>query len=192
MTTRLLVPYQEARSRIRHADLLLFRRRGLIAAVGRGIHSHAAMAAWWDDDLFCLEVREWYGGRAVTLSSQVLRRPGQIDVYHLTSWSAISYQQSADIRHQAARWMRRLCGTPYGYLGILEAALYHAPLVRCLVPPQIDDTATSTHPPFCSQAIAMAYRLGGGVDPVPGLADRITEPADLARSSLFGYAFTIQ
>ena len=39
----------------------------VIAIAGRGRHSHAAKAAWWGDDLFCLEVREWHGGRAVTL-----------------------------------------------------------------------------------------------------------------------------
>ena len=62
--------------------MLLFRRRGLIAIAGRGEHSHAAKAAWWGDDLFCLEVREWHGGRAVTLESQVAKFPGRIDVYH--------------------------------------------------------------------------------------------------------------
>ncbi len=29
---------------------------GLIAVAGRGEYSHAAKAAWWDDDLFCLEM----------------------------------------------------------------------------------------------------------------------------------------
>jgi len=51
---RVVVPYAEARSLIRDADLLLFRRRGLISIAGRGEHSHAAKAAWWGDDL-----RQW-------------------------------------------------------------------------------------------------------------------------------------
>ena len=68
---RRFVVYHEAREQIQDGDLLLYRRRGVISAVGRGEHSHAAKAAWWEHDLFCLEVREWYGGRAVTLSSQV-------------------------------------------------------------------------------------------------------------------------
>ena len=71
----------EGRSKIRDADLLLFRRRGLISIAGRGKHSHAAKAAWWGNELMCLEVREWYGGRAVTVASQVKRCPGAIDVY---------------------------------------------------------------------------------------------------------------
>ena len=75
------VPFREAASRVRDGDLLLFRRRNLIAIAGRGEHAHAAKAAWWGDDLFCLEVREWHGGRAVTLSSQVQKFPGRVDVF---------------------------------------------------------------------------------------------------------------
>jgi hypothetical protein len=72
----------DARDQVCDGDLLLFRRRGLIATAGRGTHSHAAKVAWWGEDLFCLEVREWYGGRAVTLESQVRKFPGPIDLYH--------------------------------------------------------------------------------------------------------------
>ena len=75
------VLYDDAREQIAEGDLLLFRRRGLISIAGRGVHSHAAKAAWWDGDLFCVEIREWFGGRAVTLSSQVERYPGRIDVF---------------------------------------------------------------------------------------------------------------
>ena len=72
--TRLL-PLTHARHRISDGDLLLFRRRSLISIAGRGTHSHAAKAGWWDGELFCLEVREWHGGRAVTLESQVKSSP---------------------------------------------------------------------------------------------------------------------
>jgi hypothetical protein len=37
----------------------------------------------------------------------------------------------------------------------------------------------------------MADRLGGGVDPVENLPDRLTEPADLARSPFYRYRFTL-
>src|ERR1043165_2196205 len=101
----LLARYRDIRHEILDGDLLLVRRRGLISIAGRGAHSHAAKAAWWRssapavgrsrqpdalefamaagnrDILFCLEVRELHGGRAVTLSSQVKRFPGRIDVF---------------------------------------------------------------------------------------------------------------
>ena len=57
--------------------------------------------------------------------------------------------------------------------------------------PETDDKAVDSRPPFCSHACAMADRIGGGVDPVPHLADRLTEPADLARSPFYRYLFTL-
>jgi hypothetical protein len=45
------VPYRQAREHVLDSDLLLFRRRGLISIAGRGDHSHAAKAGWWEDDL---------------------------------------------------------------------------------------------------------------------------------------------
>ena len=60
-----------------------------------------------------------------------------------------------------------------------------------LARPSLDDEQPSRRPPFCSEACAMADRVGGGVDPVPQLADRLTEPADLARSPFYRYRFTL-
>ncbi len=179
--------WADAREQIADADLLLFRRRGLIAVAGRGRHNHAAKAAWWGDELFCLEVREWFGGRAVTLASQVARFPGRIDVYAANPEGRWPEYDPAG----AIRFMRRLAGCPYGYGAALGAALLHLPGVRLLVRPDVDDEAVDHRPPFCSHACAMADRLGGGVDPVPHLADRLTEPADLARSPFYRYRFTL-
>jgi hypothetical protein len=184
---RTFIRYSEVRREIRDGDLLLYRRRGLISIAGRGDHSHAAKAAWWGNDLFCLEVREWVGGRAVTLSSQVIRWPGRIDVYAANPddrWPRYD-------RAGATRFMRRLCGCRYGYLNIALAALLHLPVARLLLRANVEDDAHDRRPPFCSQACAMADRLGGGVDPVTHLADRLTEPADLARSPFYEYRFTL-
>jgi len=179
--------YQDVRHEIRDGDLLLFRRRGFIAVAGRGVHVHAAKAAWWYEDLFCLETRWLVGSRAVTLSSQVRRYPGQIDVFEVNPdrrWPEYD-------RRGAARFMRRLAGRSYGYAGLVGAALLHLPVVRWFVRPDTADRARDHRPPFCSQACAMADRIGGGVDPVPHLADRLTEPADLARSPFYRYRFTL-
>jgi len=181
------VCYADVRHTIQDADLLLFRRRSMISIAGRGVHSHAAKAVWWDTDLFCLEVRELCGGRAVTLSSQVERCAGGIDVFETNPddrWPEYD-------RQGAAEFMRRLCGCPYGYAGVLLAGLLHLPVVRWFVRPNVADRVFDRRPPFCSQACAMADRIGGGVDPVPQLADRITEPADLARSPFYRYRFTL-
>jgi hypothetical protein len=185
------VKLTDVAAEIRDGVLLLFRGRGLIARLigtaGRSDYTHAARAVWWGNDLFCCEVRELRGGRAVTLESQVRRFPGAIDVFEANP----SNRWREYNRRGAVRFLRRLAGCDYGYLGVLQAALRHAPLWRFLVRPDSDDKRVTDQPPFCSQASTMADRLGGGVDPVPHLADRLTEPADLARSPFFRYRFTL-
>ncbi len=181
------VPYRHARHQVRDSDLLLFRRRGLISIAGRGDHSHAAKAAWWNEDLFCLEVREWKGGRAVTLSSQVRCFPGRIDVYQTNPDERWPHYDRA----KATRAMRRLTGCGYGYWGVAAASLLHLPLLRLLVSADVRDDEYDPRPPFCSQACAMSDRVGGGVDPVSHLADRLTLPGDLARSPFYRYLFTL-
>ena len=188
---RQLVNLSQHARQIRSGDLLLFRGRGflsrMIGIAGRSPYTHAARAAWWDDLLYCCEVRELRGGRAVTLESQVRRYPKQIDVFETNPgcrWPQYD-------RQGALRYIRRLAGCDYGYVGVLRAAVRHLPLWRCLLRPVINDNEVTRRPPFCSQACAMADRLGGNVDPVPQLADRLTEPADLARSPFYRYRFTL-
>lgn len=190
--------YQKARRWIRSGDLLLLRRgrwwpHRLIAAGGRSLYVHAAMAAWWHQDLMCLEMVWGRGGRAVCLSHQVRRCPGRWDVYTLQPVGS----QKVD-RLLAVRAMRRLTGTPYGWQALVRLIWRHLPMVRWLLPPPAEDPpiVLADQPPlplepmFCSQAVVWAYRLTG-VDPVPNLPDRLTEPGDLARSPLFRYRFTL-
>ena len=181
----------QSASQINDGDLLLFRGRGLVSRLigvaGRSTYTHAARAIWWGDILFCCEVRELKGGRAVTLESQVRKYPGLIDVFETNPgerWPKYDRAGALDT-------MRRLAGCDYGYFGVLRAALWHLPLWRCLVRPDMNDQQVTSEPPFCSQACVMADRLGGRVDPVPHLADRVTEPADLARSPFYRYRFTL-
>ena len=184
---RNFVRLRDVASQLRDGDLLLFRRRGLISIAGRGVHSHAAKLAWWDETPFCVEVREWHGGRAVTLASQVARNPGRIDVFRANPGGRWPEYDAA----ASSRYMRRLAGCDYGYASVVTAALLHLPIVRTFITAEVEDEASDRRPPFCSQACAVADRLAGGVDPVPHLADRLTEPADLARSPFYEYAFTL-
>ena len=190
MTQQNIQPYSEVRSQIRDGDLLLFRGRGFVSRVigvaGRSSYTHAGMACWWHDELFLLEVQRT-GGRAVLLSRQVEKYPGQWNVF----WTEPKEGPFVYDRAGSTRFMRRLCGCDYGFAGLATAALLHLPFVRCFVRPDTDDQARDRRPPFCSQACAMAYRIGGGVDPVPELADRLTEPADLSRSPFFRHRFTL-
>ena len=182
-----VIPYSEVRHTIRDADLLLFRRRNriarMIAVAGRSPYVHAAMAGWWKDRLMCVEMTSG-GGRAQLLSNLVARWPGVIDVYQANA------TRRRFSRERALRAMIGITGKQYGWLNLFRAALLHTPVCRFLVSPDMNDVDASTWPPFCSQAVSIADRQGG-VDPVPNLADRLTEPADLGRSAFYGYRFTL-
>jgi len=179
------VCYTTARSKIRDGDLLLFRpRRGLfgrlIAKAGRSEYSHAGMAAWWRRRLMCLETIQGRGGRAVLLSNVVASSPGRIDVYA----AGEPFDRTA-----AVEAMIEITGRRYGWWSLVRTAVIHLPVARLFVRPNTDDAADGSLP-VCSQAVARAVRAGG-VDPVPNLADRLTEPGDLARSVFFRYRFTL-
>jgi hypothetical protein len=181
----------DAVSQIRSGDLLLFRGRGLIAsligAAGRSEYTHVAKAIWLEDVPFCAEVRELKGGRIVTLASQVAKFPGLIDVFEANPGNRWKEYRRKD----AVRYLLRLAGCDYGYGAILRSAMGHLPVVRCFLAPDMNDAAADNRPPYCSAAVAAADRFGG-VDPVPNCADRVTEPADLARSPFYRYRFTLK
>jgi hypothetical protein len=179
--------YADARREIRDGDLLLFRPRGLvwraIAVAGRSDYTHAAMAGWWGDRLMNVEMTSG-GGRSQLLSNIVEQWPGVIDVYQANA------EHRRFSRRKALAAMIAITGKPYGKWNLFRASLYHMPFVRFMVSPDANDLETTPYPPFCSQAVSMACRAGG-VDPVPDLADRLTEPADLARTTFFQYRCTL-
>jgi hypothetical protein len=187
MNTPTHVHYADVRDAIRDADLLLFRRRNrigrLIAVAGRSQYVHAAIAGWWHDRLMCVEMTAG-GGRAQLLSNTVRRWPGAIDVYQANA------MRRRFSRRRALLAMIQITGRRYGWANLLRAALLHTALLRFLARPDTNDLDNSTWPPFCSHAVSMAHRAGG-IDPVPNLADRLTEPGDLARSPFFEYRFTL-
>lgn len=188
----MMVALEDVASEIATADLLLFRGSGIISkairTVSRGIHSHAAKASWHNGRLMCLEVREFRGGRAVTLESQVARYPGRIDVFRVNAqgrWP--EYDRDA-----ADEFMWGLTGVSYGYGSIMASAMMHLPIVRWMVDPPTADEVFDTRLPVCSAACAMADGWAGKVDPVPNLASWAVTPADLARSMFYQYLFTLQ
>jgi hypothetical protein len=197
---RRAVKLAEAAVLIQTGDLLLFRRvpfcwsrpstwpSKLIAAAGRSEYTHAAKVAWAFGELWCLEVREFKGGRIVTLASQVALYSGHIDVFE-ANWKQCFPEFD---RVGVVKYMAQFAGCAYGWKAIAKAALLHLFFARTRVKPNMDDQSFSSDPPFCSQACAMADRFGGGVDVVPFLADQITEPADLARTTFYRYRCTLE
>jgi len=184
-------PLSRVSGMIQDGDLLLYRSGGLIARmisrIGRGRYSHAAKVARWGDDLFVIDTWMFHGGDIRLLSADVRAIPGQIDVYGANAQNIPRYDAQATINY-----MRELVDRPYGWWSLLKAAFWHLPLVRLLVTPNINDEHFDSHPPYCSQWVAMAERIAGGVDVVPRLADKLTEPNDLARSRFYDYLVTLE
>ncbi len=163
-------------------DLLLYRAPShgvgrIIAWAGRGAYSHAAIAGWWGHTLMSIGMREFRGGIAVPLKREVSKYPQRIDVYTVNG---------PICPYGAVEAMKSLLGNPYGWRSIWRAIGIRLGIV---VPCTDDDDQHVQRD--CSAAVSYAYRVGGGADPVPELADCDTEPSDLARSRLFSYRFTL-
>lgn len=167
--------YLTARPRIRTGDVLLWRRtwrpsNRLIAWMGGTEYCHASMAVWWRcvggrGVLMCVDTVQGQGGRAVTLSSQVERWPGRIDVYRPVP------PYDGGLASQDAV---RAAGEPYGWGSLGMATL------RRFLRTALTDDGLNGGVPFCSQLVSRAARVGGR-DPRPGLADCCTEPGHLAK-----------
>lgn len=176
-------------------DVLLFRGTGwlswLIGRAGESPYTHAAMVSWRSDghgdwQPYCLETREWIGGRAVTLRSQVDRYPGQIDVYRVKT---MARPVSGSLR-PATAYMWEATGRDYGWWEVFYAALRHLPFWRWTIEPDVNDDTPRDSLPFCSQLVDRALREVG-IDLCPNQSDRITEPGDLSRSALLEYRYTL-
>jgi len=212
----ILVPYHEAKQYIKEADILLFRGEGLISWLikryGSGVHSHAGMAHWDGNNLECVEFREFKGARSVSLKSQVETHPNNIDIFRpaysinhntFSGWPLNEEQRSIKVTYETGKRvnnltpdkareitdvMVELTGLPYGWKNFWKLGKHYLPFCRLAEQNVKDDDPTDVF--VCSTAVAYAYRKAY-VDPVPYLADSAVTPADLARSSLFQYQFTI-
>ena len=201
----MIIPYAQARELIQEADVLLF-HGGKFPSIGwvistytSGLHSHAAIASWDGDSLDCVEVREFKGGRSVRLSSQVKLHPGKIDVFRampkvfyekFDNNEIIDYNKvlGEKRRHSITQTMRDLTGQSYGWSLIWQIIKSYLPFIRLAHGNYKDDSENNTF--ICSSSVAYSYRLNY-MDPCPYLSDDSTKPADLARSPLFHYQFTI-
>ena len=191
----ILVPYHEAKQSIKEADVLLFRGKGLVSWLikryGGGMHSHAAMAHWDGEHLECLEFREFKGGRSVSLKSQVATHPDNIDVFRVASlieYGDERYGLTEEISDRVTDIMIKNTGLPYGWKNFWKLGKHYVPFLRLAKQNMKDDDPTDVF--VCSTAVAYAFRKAY-IDPVPYLADAAVMPADLARSALFKYQFTI-
>lgn len=197
--------YDKVRKHIWNGDLLAWRRpASTIAWVGRGEHSHTALAVWRDDDqsstLSVAEFREWVGARVITLREAVSQDPGVIDVYKPV-WPDEKHYRIAE---RAATILYRQAGKQYAWADLARVALLQFPLASYLAnrfwgfAPDVSDEkpAAWNAKKFCSYGVDWAYRraiyeLGYSTvwRPLNQRASRYVEPSDLTSSGSFRLAY---
>src|SRR5690606_1406219 len=130
---------------LQEADILLFRSKGfpsigwIISTYTGGPHSHVALAHKDYKSWFCVEQREFRGGRSVLLESQLHHK---IDVYRVSphiyypeissdiNWVSSSFNDK--IAHSITETALSLTGSPYGWSNIWNIAKGYAPFFRLL------------------------------------------------------------
>lgn len=215
-TSRIFVPYNEARPLIKEADVLLFRGQGCISNIiqraGDGIYSHVGLASWHnhvglDSILEITEFREGYGGRTTSLFRAYKNdiNDGIIDVYRASTPIKKLYfnpnTKLIEVIHinfnarAVTNYMRNLTGLPYGWSRIWWIATHKMFGFRLFYNKNVDsDDSVKLDVdkiyPVCSTAVAACFS-SIGYDLIPHKSDEWTEPSALSRSAHLNYLFTI-
>ncbi len=200
-----LVSLEEALTKIKEADVLLYRAEPFpkvgwwIANYTGGIHSHVGLAHKDRDDWYCVEQKEFRGGRSIWLPNAVSRNPGRIDVYRVVptiydpffngeiKWIPKNFDE--DIAHKVTRTALQITGNSYGWKNVYNICKGYAPFFRLLRDDKPDEEISQAY--VCSTVVSYSYRLWYQ-DPCPHISDERTTPADIARSAILKYLFTIQ
>lgn len=170
----ILTNIDDVKKEIWESDLILVRNR-------KGTYVRAAKANWWDNELFCVEVRKYLGVTAVSLEQLALSHPGRIDIYEANPQSRWTNYD----RQGATRQLKNTVFTREDR----RTALWET--VRNLVL-KLSGGTKPVQKPYGFEAIRLADRLGGGVDPAPEVTDTWTAASDLVLSPFYQYRFTLK
>lgn len=212
MTTNLKIPFKTAKFLIQDADVLLFRTSGRMNTISwwirkytRSPYSHAGLAHWEDDELLCLEFREFEGSREYPIA-KYLEQGQCIDVFRAASRVEVPYVDASfpeypEIRYKTHEFTDKtasniistaheLLGRRYGWWNIWQFAKLYMPFIRLGQNINRKNGIGAEQEFVCSTLVTYSYRIHY-IDPVPYVADSYTSPGDLARSELFSKMFEI-
>lgn len=208
----LILPYKDIKAKINEGDVLLFRGRGWISTIIGSqtdtTYSHVAIASWSNGDantddgiLECVEFREGYGGRAVSLENEVTRLPNQIDVYRpIPLFGKLIFNPETketefvekDFNGKAVtRTLRKMTGLPYGWKRILWMTKNKLVFFRLFDKSKLmDDRLNDIVYPVCSTAVSYSFNKWG-FDLINNKSDEWSEPGHIALSPRISYLFTL-
>jgi hypothetical protein len=168
--------YDDARSKIRSGDVLMYRGRSFSSRVIRfatgSPYSHAGIAAWWHDRLMVMEA-VGKGVVVTPLSANVAGYHGNVE------WFTAAMLIDGGTRERMLRFAQAELGKDYGRWGAILLG------IRLLFKRGVDarDRLRRARRLFCSHYVAQIYNVAG-YDLQRGVSDRFMSPGDIARSPL--------
>lgn len=171
--------YRTARGLVRSGDVLLHSAAGI-----KKFYDRAAMAAWWNGTLLCLEMPRYSQGLIATMSSQITKCPSQWYVFRVTSGFEF------DVR-RATEAMIRMIGTPRKPPGFWSRLFDRT--AQWSRSPKIDSerrVALPDRPLYEAAAIAYALTAGGDLEHLT-VGDWTIPLENLAHHECLEYRFTI-
>lgn len=209
---KVVLSWKEAKPLINEGDVLLFRGQSwiskMISSQTQTAYSHVGIASWVNGDsntddglLECVEFREGYGGRAISLHRAVLDNPGIIDVYRpVPYFSELKFntetKQTDLIRREfngkaVTRIMRKMTGLPYGWRRIFWMIKHKLVFIRLLNKEHLaDDTLKEIIYPVCSTSASYAFSYND-FDLLKNKSNEAMEPGHVAHSPRINYLFTL-
>ncbi len=195
--------FDEAKDLIQEGDILLFQGQSLfswlIKTASQSQYSHVGLASWVKNGgptLECIEFRENKGGRSVNLATQLsvpidIYRPiNQFQTLELQHGQVITLDHKFDGR-TITNCMRQYTGLPYGWQRIIWLLRFHIIGFRLFTNGKsLDDNLSNLIYPVCSTAVAHCFHKHY-VDLTHNRSNARMEPADIARSPLLNYLFTV-
>lgn len=152
--------YQAIRHELRDGDVLLYANGGLLGRLYKYTHAELVRVSYLKDGRLggveCTGFREWQGARTLSLSSQVAKYPGKIDVFRACYDDATC--------EGAAKLLARQAGKKYASWVIVVSFFWHCMLLRFLTgwKPGPDDSDEEPNKwsaaKVCSSSIVWAYR----------------------------------
>jgi len=171
-----IVKYAQARDQIKNGDVFMYKGRGLASSVIRWVthspYSHAALAAWWNQQLMVMEAK----GQGVVVNStsrNIRHYRGDVE------WFSCKKEISEDDRLRMVKFAQEELGKSYGrWKAILLG-------IKILFEHDFEkrDRLKREKKLFCSEYVAQIYN-SIGLDLKKGRSDRFTKPSDIANSPL--------
>lgn len=175
-TIPILANFDDVKKEIWESDLILIRNT-------KGNDTRLAKASWWDKELFGVEVRKYRGVTAVSLQQLVVSYPGRIDIFEANTGGRWEMYD----RPSATRHLKNTVLSKDDCRSTLLESLWNLFSKHIL---RTEEKRRTT--PYGAEAIRIADRLGGGVDPVPDATETWADANDLLLSPFYRYRFTLK